>query len=222
MGNGHGGSRVNYLAMLEFENASGRGLTKPTKVENYSTQTPVTEPASNFVGFGAPSSGAFQNSRSEPPTFRHWRVRDPDGRTWELSRHPPATHAEVAESWPPGSVLAPVPDPPTQPDSPPLDGALEARIRAWLDSIGEADPAIIGEVLDLCADDPAILEMYLGLAGDVPDELPSRDVKCCGTCARYRRTSHPHLGHCQAGEPEPAGGLWDSDLRSCDQWEAKP
>jgi hypothetical protein len=103
-----------------------------------------------------------------------------------------------------------------------LDDDVEAGIQRWLASIGEVDPAIIGEVLDLCADNPGTLAMYLGLAGDVPDELPSRDVNCCGTCAHYRRTTHPHLGHCQAGEPEPAGGLWDSDLRSCDQWEAKP
>jgi hypothetical protein len=154
-------------------------------------------------------------------THRRWSIRTPDGKTWDVTQAPPATAGELARSWPAGSTVTPVPDRPRPTDSQALDGAVAARIRAWLASIEEADPAIIGEVLDLCADDPAILAMYLGLAGDVPEKDPwTPDT--CGTCAHYRRTSHPHLGHCQAGEPEPAGGLWDSDLRSCDQWEAKP
>jgi len=172
---------------------------------------------------GSPSA-AFQRPREVEPgqTHRRWSIRTPDGKCWSVTQTPPATAGEMARSWPAGTALEPLPDVPIQPGCPALDSSLEARIRAWLDSIGEADPAIIGEVLDLCADDPAILAMYLGLAGDVPDELPSRDVKCCGTCARYRRTSHPHLGHCQAGGPEPAGGLWDTTPRSCDQWGMKP
>lgn len=160
---------MNYLPSIEFENASGRGLTKPTKVENYSTQTPVTEPASNFVGFGAPSSGAFQNSRSEPPTFRHWRVRDPDGRTWELSRHPPATHAEVAESWPVGSVLEPIPDDPTECPGPPLPGRQEGEIRRWLAAIGEENPEQIAEVIDRCRQDSSALAYFLGRVDDLPE-----------------------------------------------------
>lgn len=150
-----------------------------------------------------------------PQTYRRWSIRDPGGKTWDVTCCPPATAAELARSWPPGSVLTPVPDVPIQPDGPALDDDVEAGIQRWLASIGEVDPAIIGEVLDLCADDPAILAMYLGLAGDVPDELPSRDVKCCGTCARYQRIDHPRLGHCGVGEPEPLAGLWDSQARTC-------
>ena len=172
---------------------------------------------------GAPSpSSDFQRRREPevgPPTHRRWSIRTPDGKTWDVTQAPPATAGELARSWPAGSTVTPVPDRPRPTDSQALDGAVAARIRAWLASIEEADPAIIGEVLDLCADDPAILAMYLGLAGDVPEKDPwTPDT--CGTCAHYRRTSHPYLGHCQAGEPEPAGGLWDSNLRSCRLWRA--
>lgn len=52
-----------------------------------------------------------------------------------------------------------------------------------------------------------------------PMAKPSGDAKC-QHCAHFQRTSHPHLGHCAKGEPEPAAGLWDSDKRYCMEFEA--
>lgn len=37
----------------------------------------------------------------------------------------------------------------------------------------------------------------------------------CGDCLHFQRIEHPHLGHCQQGEPEAAAGLWDSTHRRC-------
>lgn len=43
----------------------------------------------------------------------------------------------------------------------------------------------------------------------------------CGDCIHFERIGHPHLGHCAKGEPENIAGLWDTDKRSCDRWQAK-
>ena len=45
-----------------------------------------------------------------------------------------------------------------------IDAGDEAAIRAWLAYIGEADEQIIGEVLTMCATDPAALDYYLDRA----------------------------------------------------------
>lgn len=38
----------------------------------------------------------------------------------------------------------------------------------------------------------------------------------------YQRLNRPHLGHCSRGEPEPLAGFWDSQIRGCGNWEARP
>ncbi|MBK5941428.1 hypothetical protein [Halochromatium roseum] len=45
-----------------------------------------------------------------------------------------------------------------------IDAGDEATIRAWLASIGEHDKQIIGEVMQMCAVDPAALTYYLDRA----------------------------------------------------------
>lgn len=103
-----------------------------------------------------------------PPTHRRWSILTPDGKTWDVTRTPSVSHAELARSWPPGSTLTPVPDRPTQPDSQPLPDALEARIRAWLAHIGERDQGIVGEVLSRCQHEPDVLRFYLDQTRNVP------------------------------------------------------
>ncbi len=48
--------------------------------------------------------------------------------------------------------------------------------------------------------------------------IPRPVAVTCGTCRHFRRTDHPHLGHCAAGEPEAIAGLWDTDHRGCTRW----
>jgi len=36
----------------------------------------------------------------------------------------------------------------------------------------------------------------------------------CGDCQHFRRIEHPHLGTCDAGEPEGIAGNWDTDNRN--------
>ena len=54
-------------------------------------------------------------------------------------------------------------------NEPSIDADDEATIRAWLAYIGEADEQIIGEVLTMCATDPAALDYYLGRADEMDD-----------------------------------------------------
>lgn len=43
----------------------------------------------------------------------------------------------------------------------------------------------------------------------------------CIDCQHFRRTPHPHLGYCAAGEPEAICGLWDTDDRWCQAFTGK-
>ena len=49
---------------------------------------------------------------------------------------------------------------------------------------------------------------------DLP--IPRPYVIRCRDCLYFRRkVTHPHLGHCDAGMPEPVAGMWDDDRRDC-------
>lgn len=48
--------------------------------------------------------------------------------------------------------------------------------------------------------------------------IPRPVAVTCGACRHFRRTDHPHLGHCAVGEPEAPAGLWDTDRRGCARW----
>ena len=45
--------------------------------------------------------------------------------------------------------------------------------------------------------------------------LPRPHPIQCIDSLYFRRTDHPHLGHCAVGEPEDLGGLWDTHPREC-------
>ena len=50
---------------------------------------------------------------------------------------------------------------------PPLQPAVEARIRRWFASIDETDPRIIADVLERCQRDPDSLARYMRMAAAV-------------------------------------------------------
>ena len=159
---------------------------------------------------------------AEPSTVnacRRWRVTLPDGTSQDLSYAPPATAAEVAGWWPPGSALAPLPDAPLPKATPELPAAQEAAVRRWLTHIGETDPAIIGEVLGRCRQDPGALAYFTQRAAEVPDR-PSGPVRC-QDCRHALATDHPFLVACAVNAPcsNPTGRFWKTDPRGCEQWE---
>ena len=51
-----------------------------------------------------------------------------------------------------------------------------------------------------------------------PKPDPWRATRC-NDCIAFKRIDHPHLGHCARGEPEAIAGLWDTDLRHCEQYQ---
>ena len=99
--------------------------------------------------------------------------------------------------------------------------ALTARILAIADR-WRYSPDELAETLTLAERDPTAWrtlvkhdERLHGVA--LPEPQPTHGR--CADCAHYQRTTHPHLGQCAAGEPEPAGGLWDSTWRRCGQFQ---
>jgi len=49
--------------------------------------------------------------------------------------------------------------------------------------------------------------------------IPRPQVIQCSNCIHFDRIDHPNLGHCTNGRLEPIAGLWDSDQRTCLQWQ---
>lgn len=130
-------------------------------------------------------SGVSSPASGEPPAilptvnaYRRWRVTAPGAEPQDVTYRPPATAAEVLAWWPSGSALAPLPDNPLPMPASELAAHQEAAIRAWLAFIGETDPAIIGEVLTKCRQDPGALAFYLGQAQpDIPSDIMERRRK---------------------------------------------
>lgn len=52
--------------------------------------------------------------------------------------------------------------------------------------------------------------------------IPRPHAVRCQYCTHFRRTDHPHLGHCAKGEPEAIAGLWDTDRRYCQRYLPHP
>ncbi len=52
--------------------------------------------------------------------------------------------------------------------------------------------------------------------------IPRPHAVRCQDCAHFRRTDHPHLGHCAKDEPEAIAGLWDIDRRYCERYLPHP
>lgn len=188
-----------------------------------SPQYPELEPNSNIEDCGdiGVRGTVSKQAANCPPTSRRWRVQTPDGRTWDVTRTPPATDAEVAQAWPEGSVLDPLPDDPTEGPGHPLPGHSEDAIRAWLRHIGEHDPGITSEVIDRCRRDPGALAYFIQRAYEVPDSQP---LAYCVDCIHEQASKHPHLLRCQAGmvSNNPTQRFWDTDFRDGDRWEVRP
>lgn len=107
----------------------------------------------------------------------------------------------------------------TEAKTAPMTAEEETAIRAWLEHIEETDPEIIAEVMDKCQRESEARAYFLRRSEEVPKPDPWR-VTHCGDCIHFERIDHPHLGHCAKGEPEAIAGLWDTDRRYCEQYQA--
>ena len=95
-----------------------------------------------------------------------------------------------------------------------LEVQEEQLVRAILKHIGENSPTCVEEVLGQCRTNPDALKFWLERSKDLPGQTQLSDVSC-GDCCQFKRSTHPHLGHCLANEHEALAGLWDSDRRKC-------
>ena len=109
---------------------------------------------------------------------------------------------------------------------PELSPDEKSNIRAWLAHIVETDPAIITEVVDKCSNDLEARRYFLKRSKEVPKSVTLNHPITCGGCIHFERIiepfRHPHLGHCEKGEPEAIAGLWDTDQRYCERFLPRP
>jgi hypothetical protein len=99
-------------------------------------------------------------------TSWRWMLHFADRKPVEVTFSPEATHAEVLELYPAAVAAEPVPD--ARRSLAPLTRDEEAAIRGWLKSIGETDPAIVAEILELCQRDSGARGYFLGRAKPEP------------------------------------------------------
>lgn len=101
--------------------------------------------------------------------WRLWLIRHADGRLISHSFTPAASRQEV-EGWYPEALSAEPYQPSLDQPESPLSASEEARIRAWLASIGEEDEAAIEEVLENCRTDAEARDYFLGRASEASHE----------------------------------------------------
>jgi hypothetical protein len=93
--------------------------------------------------------------------FWAWKVTRANGAPQSHSVVPVMTTSEALEHFGDAVSIEPIVDLGIQNPKPPLQPAVEVRIRRWLASIGETDETIIEDVLSRCQRDPDALARYL-------------------------------------------------------------
>lgn len=126
------------------------------------------QPEGAFYSFCSTQSAHFQ--KIEPLSDachprRLWLIYHPDGRLISHSFTPAASREGVL-GWYPEALGTEPYQPSKAPPEAPLRACDEARIRAWLASIGEEDTATIEEVLENCRTDSEAADYFLGRASD--------------------------------------------------------
>lgn len=101
---------------------------------------------------------------------RLWSITLPTGERFTTSYCPPATEREV-QSWHPGAKVEPA-DGVQELHPAALTPADETAVLRWLESIGETDPAIVGETLTRCRGSAEALAYFRGRAGEAAVVLP--------------------------------------------------
>jgi len=164
---------MNWLARLKNEKAPITHATKPTKP--------------GFVGFVACPHAPFQKSEAIAGACVT------DAETGAKNQNAPSVDATKPTK--PGFVgfVAPTPGvfqkiDAKDEETAPLPPDDERRLRAWLDRIGEDDPAIIEHVIWRCREDVSARDYFLGharLAGHADDEFASLDRGRGATAERH-------------------------------------
>jgi hypothetical protein len=109
---------------------------------------------------------------STPATSWRWRVEFPGRPSLTVSYSAEVIREEVLADYPTAIKAESMSDRPTAAgQAVPLNQADETAIRAWLDHIGETDPAAIAEVLAKCLHDSDARTYYLSRANTAPFDV---------------------------------------------------
>lgn len=112
---------------------------------------------------------------------RCWLLHFADREPLTVTLSPPASHAEVLDSYPSALAAEPI-----EPSRYPPDGLVtddqETAIRGWLAQIGETDEAMVSDVLVQCRRNGEARAYYLDQAG----EEQTDDRRRCTECGNLR------------------------------------
>lgn len=119
----------------------------------------------NFVNFDSRVLGPGPvKRRPESEVHRAWLLRLIDHEPLEVHFTPVASHAKILASYPYALAAEPFVAV-TEQWAAPITGDQEAAIVGWLAEIGEADQAIIDDVLTKCRHNDEARAYYRGRAG---------------------------------------------------------
>lgn len=154
-----------------------RGAADGASSQACTHETPETLPC--WDSEMAPGTGTEKGMGA----FRWWLVHYPDRPPEKIGCFPPATQDEVLAGK--EEALAAVPFEPMPARFPlPSDMREDHLVRAWLDHIGETDPAIRAEVLAHCRSDARARRELLQWAGEsLAPHTFADDRRTCAQCA---------------------------------------
>jgi hypothetical protein len=129
-----------------------------------------------------PDTSEIADTRSEAqPRRRAWLLHYADREPVECHVTPAATHAEMLAANPDALAAEPIRDLAGREPVGPLSAEDEAAIRAWLAGIGEADAAMVAEMIEQRRSGRAARAHFLGRTA-APSPEPD-DRRTCRQCA---------------------------------------
>lgn len=162
---------MGYLDQLKNVSDVANGEPKETKESE----------KANCLGFLGPAYGVLKKNDAAEKA-RSWLLHFADREPLTVTLSPPASHAEVLDSYPGALAAEPIEPSRYQPDAP-LPQDQEGAIVTWLRQIGETDEAMVGDVLAQCRHNAEARAYYLDRAGE---EHTDDDRRRCTECGNLR------------------------------------
>lgn len=130
----------------------------------------------NCLGFLGPADGILKK-HDVAERARCWLLHFADREPLAVTVSPPASHAEVLDTYPGALAAEPIEPSRYQPDAP-LPQDQEGAIVAWLAKIGETDEAMVSDVLAQCRHNAETRAYYLDRVGIEQADDRRRCTEC--------------------------------------------
>lgn len=134
----------------------------------------------NCLGFLGPADGTLKKCDASDSACS-WLLHFADREPLTVTFWPPASHAEVLDTYSGALAAEPIEPSRYQPDAP-LPQDQEGAIVTWLRQIGETDEAMVSDVLAQCRHNTEALAYYLDRVGIEQAD----DRRRCTECGNLR------------------------------------